>query len=84
MDIFDKKCSLCDKFDKVQEIKMLYNIEYSCTVLRLYHKNEQEICYDQDYQEDNTDGHRIDILDLVWILRITFNLNMLSGGFAET
>ena len=25
MDIFDKKCSLCDKFDKVQEIKMLYN-----------------------------------------------------------
>ena len=58
-------------------------LEHSCTVLRLYHKNEQEICYDQDYQEDNTDGHRIDILDLVWILRITFNLNMLSGGFAE-
>ena len=24
-------------------------LEHSCTVLRLYHKNEQEICYDQDY-----------------------------------
>lgn len=69
MYIFDKKCSLCDKFDKVQEIKMLYK--------------EQEICYDQDYQEDNTDGHRIDILDLARILRITFDLNMLSGGFAK-
>ena len=53
------------------------------TALRLYHKKEQEICYDQDYQEDNTDGHRIDILDLAGILRITFDLNMLSGGFAK-